>query len=45
MEERTMAPAAKYPVPIKSQSVFITPKSCRRPSVRGLLFQHFVVPE
>lgn len=45
MEERSMGPAAKYPIPIKSQSVFITPESCGRPSVRGLFFQHFVVPE
>ena len=45
MEKGSMGPASKHPVPIKGQSVLITPKSGRRPTVCGLFFQHFIAPE
>ena len=35
----------KHAPRIGGQSIVITPKSCRRPSMCGLLFQHFMAPQ
>lgn len=40
-----MGPASKHAIPIKGQSVLITPKSGRCPPVCGLFFEHFIAPE
>jgi len=35
----------KHAPRIGGQSIVIAPKSCRRPSMCGLLFQHFIAPQ